>query len=139
LITKKSFTIHTSTTPQTVVINNAILETNPFVADKDILVYTKVTSTFTILKDIYPIIKDFGMGMGFAITVDDNPIYYGRFHPAFLSSITFGVSTIDPAISLGSELPIHFALLNGNAMLQSLDQRNDERILYSLRETNRLR
>lgn len=137
----KSFTtsLNTSTVPNTVVISDALLESAPLVADQDILAYTESTRTFTILKNIIPIIKDFGQDKGFAVTVDDQPIYYGRFHPSSLSSMTVGVATIDPLGASESELPIRFFLIGGNATLESLDKRNDIRILNTLRQTNRLK
>jgi hypothetical protein len=137
----KSFTttINTSTVPATVVISDAVLENSPLVADKDIVLYKEATKTFVILNDIYPIIKDFGQTNGFAVTVDKKPIYYGRFHPAYLSSITFGIATLDPWLSRDNELSINFQHIDGNTMLPQLDKRNDKRILNTLEKTKRLR
>ena len=137
----KSFTstIDQSTLPATISITDAVLEDVPIIADNEIRFYKKATTTFTVRKDIHSIIKNFGPDRAFAVTVDKVPVYYGRFHPLYLSSIAYGVATIAPMFSGGNELKIDFALLQGSTILEQLDKRNDSRILGALDETGRLR
>lgn len=137
----KSFTatVDQSTTPVTVSITNAVLDDTPLVADQDIQSYTKATTTFTLKKDIQTIIQNYGTDKAFAVMVNNQPVYYGMFHPLYLSSMTFGVATIAPGLSNKNGLKIDFILTEGNDVLQQLDKRNDERIINALKATNRLR
>lgn len=137
----KSFTstVDQSTTPATVSITNAVLEDTPLVGDKDVKFYTKATTTFTLKKDVQTAIQNYGPDKGFAVTVNSQPIYYGKFHPMYLSSMTYGVATIAPFLYINNELKIDFVNLEGNSFLQQLDKRNDSRILNTLKATNRLR
>lgn len=137
----KSFTstVDQSTTLATVSITNAILEDTPLVADQDIQFYTKATTTFTLRKDIQTLIHNYGPDKAFAVTVDNQPIYYGKFHPLYLSSITFGIATIAPFLFNNNELKIDFTNIEGTSFLQQLDKRNDSRIINTLKATNRLR
>ena len=137
----KSFaaTVDQSITPVTVSITNAVLDDKPLVGDQDIQSYTKATTTFTLTKDIQTIIQNFGTDKAFAVMVNNQPVYYGMFHPLYLSSMTFGVATIAPGLSNKNGLKIDFILIEGNDVLQQLDKRNDERIINALKATNRLR
>ena len=136
----KSFSKQTTvgTNPASIVITDAILADEPFVSDEDILFYTRSTTTFTLNKDINPIIRNYNGDKGFAVTVDGAPVYYGVFHPLILSSLTIGVATIDPLLSR-KELPIYFVLINGNDQLRLADKRNDSRILAAMQASGRLR
>ncbi len=137
----KSFTatVDQSTTPVTVSITNAVLDDKPLAADQDIQLYTKETTTFTLKKDIQTIIENFGTDKAFAVMVNNQPVYYGMFHPLYLSSMTFGVATIAPGLSNKNSLKIDFVLTEGNDFLKQLDKRNDMRIINALKATNRLR
>ena len=136
----KSFTstIDQSTTPATISITNAVPENIPLVADEDIQFYAKEATTFILKKDIQTIIKNYGSDKAFVVTVDNQPIYYGKFHPLHLSSIIFGVATIAPFSLNKNKLEIHFATIGGNSLLQQYDKRNDSRIINALKATNRL-
>ena len=137
----KSFTaiIDRTTNPATVSISNAVLADTPFVADTDIEFYTKSTTTFKLKKDIKSIIKNYGVDKAFAVTVNNQAVFFGVFYPAYLSSIAFGVATIDPIIFHDNELKIQFATIDGNSYLLQLDKRNDSRITNSLKASGRLR
>lgn len=137
----KSFTanVDVTTTPATVSISNAVLADAPLIADKDIKFYTKSTTTFELKKDIKSIIKNYGADKAFAVTVNNQPIYLGVFHPGYLSFIAFGVATIDPIPSSDNELNIQFATIEGNTFLLQLDKRNDNQIINSLKATGRVR
>jgi hypothetical protein len=137
----KSFTsgVDQSTTPATVSITNAVLDDTPLVTDQDIQFYTKATTTFTLRKDIQTTIQNYGPDKAFVVTVDNQPVYYGKFHPLYLSSMAFGVATIAPSFYNNSELKIDFTIIEGNSLLQQLDKRNDSRIINTLKATNRLR
>lgn len=135
----KSFTstVDLSTNPVTFLITNAVLENTAWVADRDILFYKRATTSFILRKKTQLNLQNYGPDKAFAVTVDDQPVYYGRFHPAYLSSISFGVATISSA--LNNELKIDFPSIEGNLFLQQLDKRNDSRLINSLKATNRLR
>lgn len=135
----KSFTstIDQSTIPVTFPVTNAVLEDIPLVADQDIILYTRSSTTFKLRKDIQTVIRNYGPDKAFAVTVDNQPIYYGKFRPGYLSSIAFGVATIAPGSFNNDELKIDFAP-EENSSLQKLDQRNDSRIIKALKATGRL-
>lgn len=137
----KSFntTVNQTTTPATIAITNAVLSDTPLVAGQDIEYYTSSTTTFTLKKDIQTVIKDYGADKGFAVTVDKQPIYYGVFHPMYLSSMVFGVATIAPFPFINTELKIDFVIIDGNSTLQNLDRRNDSRLLSALKDAGKLR
>ena len=137
----KSFTssLDQSITPAMVSINNAILEDAPLVTDQDIQFYTKATTTFTLRKDIQPVIQNYGSEKAFVVTIDQKPVYFGKFHPPHLSSMVLGVATITPFLSNKSELKINFIHLEGNSILQQLDKRNDSQIINTFKATNRLK
>jgi len=136
----KSFTatVDPTTTPAVGTISNAVLDDRPLVADGDIAFYTRSTTTFTLRKNIQPTLQDFGPDKAFAVTVDRQPVYYGRFHPLYLSSITYGVATIAPSLSDNKNLKIDFAGFTGSDWLQQLDKRNDPQIINRLRATGKL-
>ena len=134
-----SLNINQATNPATISISNAVLAETPLVADHDIRSYTRSTTTFNLRKDIKSTIQNYGPDKAFAVTVDKQVVYYGKFHPAYLSSITFGLATIDPIFYSNNELKIHFAAIDGNSNLQQLDKRNDTLIINALSATGRLR
>lgn len=137
----KSFTsrIDTTTTPATLSIEGAVLEAEPLVADSDIRYYKKSTTTFKLKKDIRPLVKDYGPDKGFAVMVDGQVVYYGRFHPAYMSSIVYGLATIDPVLLTDNELPIQYVQWDNNSTLQQLDRRNDARIIQAFKASGRVR
>ncbi|MBN8787724.1 MAG: hypothetical protein J0I84_11595 [Terrimonas sp.] len=137
----KSFTtmVDKSTMPATISITDVVLDDIPLVSDQDIKVYVKATTTFVLSKDIQTVIQHYSSDKAFAITVDNQPVYYGVFHPLYLSSITFGLATISPLLLNNNELRIDFPTIEGNSFLQQLDNRNDSRIINALKTTNRLR
>lgn len=137
----QSFTsrIDTTTVPATHAIEGAVLEAEPLVADSDIRYYKKSTATFKLRKDIRPVVKDYGPDRAFAVTVDGEVVYYGRFHPAYMSSIVYGLATIDPVLLRDNEFSIQYVQLEGSPALQQLDRRNDSRIIQALKASGRLR
>lgn len=68
----KSFTagIDRTATPVVNTITNAILDNTPLVADNDIVLYNRESSTFTLKTDIKSIIQNYGPDKAFAVTVD---------------------------------------------------------------------
>lgn len=137
----KSFTatLDTTTTPVTTVITNAVLEDAPLVADGDIKFYKKGNTTFTLRTDIQSRIRDFGPDKAFAVTVDNQPVYFGKFHPLYLSSILIGVATIAPGMTDNNDLKIDFITMDAQPDLQERDRRNDSRITTALSASGRLR
>jgi len=131
--------LNQTTNPHTISISNAVLASTPLVPDNNILYYTKSTTTFKLKKDIKDIIKNYGSDKAFAVTVDNQPVYFGKIHPGFLSSMTIGVATIDPILYHNNELPIQFITITGSSSLLQLDKRNDSRIINVLKETDRVR
>jgi hypothetical protein len=131
--------VNQTATPATLVITNAVPEDKPIVSDNDIEYYTKSTSEFKLNKDISSITKTYGRDKAFVVTVNKQPVYYGVFHPAYLSSMSLGVATIDPILFDGKNLKVQFIKIEGNSLLQKLDKRNDSRITNSLKSTGRLR
>jgi hypothetical protein len=125
--------------PNLVTINNAVLQDTPFVRDDEIVYYDQQARSFRIRTNIKQDVQTFGPDKAFAVTVNDDPVYYGRVHPAYLSSITFGVATIDPILTGTNDLPMRYALIDQMPLLQQLDKRNDPRILNAFRATGRLR
>jgi hypothetical protein len=136
----KTFNLSIDTTkkPAVNVITNAILADIPLVADEDIKFYARENYTFTLRKDIQSIIQNYGPDKAFAVTVDNHPIYYGVFHPMYLSSLPYGVAMIIPLLYKNNELRIDFVNLTGTYVSQ-FDKRNDNRIIDALKATGRLR
>lgn len=128
-----------STSPGITRIKNPVLENVPLLENGDIIGYRPSSFTLYLNKNIKTAIEGFGPDKGFAVTVNRKPVYYGRFHPAYLSSITFGLATIDPILSSGNEMTIQFVKLEGSVELNELDKRNDSRITEAFSASNRLR
>jgi len=126
--------------PYAISITDARLEKQPLVRNGDIDYYEQAQYLFKLKKNIKPLIKDFSGDRGFAVTVNNETVYYGVFHPAFLSSLTFGVATIDPfALTTESSVTMQYLNFDNNVQLAQLDKRNDPRILNALSATGRLR
>ena len=139
MLTSFTANVDRTTNPATISIVNAALADTPLVADNDIESYTKLTTTFKLKKDIKSIIQNYGADKAFAVTVNKQPVYFGIFHPAYLSSIAFGVASIDPILFIDNELKIQFATIEGNNYLLQPDKRNDSQITNTLRATGRVR
>jgi hypothetical protein len=137
----KSFSIVVNpTTPETVTITEAKLENTPLVSNRDIEYYKQSEYRFKLKKNIKPLIRDFSGDKGFAVTVNNQPVYYGLFHPAFLSSIRFGVATIDPVVfTTDNSVSMQYANFTNNPQLTQLDKRNDPRILNAMAASGKLR
>jgi hypothetical protein len=139
LLKSFSVTVDQSTAPATISITSAVPDSTPWVSNEDIKAYSKATTTFILRKGIGTIIQNYGPDKAFVVMVDDQPVYYGVFHPLYLNSITFGMATISSPLFANNKLKIDFATIEGNSFLQQLDKRNDIRIINALRETDRLR
>ena len=137
----KSFSIVSiPTTPGTLTITDAKLEKNPLVANNDIEYYRQSEWLFKLKKNIRPLVQDFSSDKGFAVMVNNHVVYYGIFHPAFLSSIAFGIATIDPFMfTTDNSVSMQFANLDNNPQLSQLDKRNDPRLLAAMSASGRLR
>lgn len=125
--------------PGLVSISNAVLEDTPFIRNEEIKNYDKQARSFRLYTNIKPDIQTFGPDKAFAVTVNNEPVYYGRVHPAYLSSMTLGLATIDPILNGDYELIMRYVLIDQMPILQQLDKRNDDRLLRAFRETGRLR
>lgn len=132
--------LDTTTNPYITNITNAVLADTPLVTNDDIEYYTQSTKTFRLKKNIKSVILNYGPDKAFAVTIDKQVIYYGKFHPAYLSSMVFGLATIDPIIHTSeTELSINYFNITGNTLFPTLDKRNDSRIINVLKATGRLR
>ena len=139
MLTSFTLDIDRGTNPATLTISNTVLADTPLVADEDIIYYEKSSTTFWLRNDIKPIIQNYGADKGFAITVDGEPVYFGVFHPLYLSSIIFGLATISAMPSGSNDLQIDFPMMEGSADLQQLDKRNDPKLLDALKDSRRLK
>ena len=136
----QSYTTETNpANPNIISINNAVLQDTPFVRDDEIRYYDKEARTFRIRTNIKQDVQTFGPDKAFAVTVNNVPVYYGRVHPAYLSSMTIGVATIDPILTGTNDLPMRYVFIDQMPFLQQLDKRNDPRILDAFRASGRLR
>src|SRR5687767_14614124 len=86
--------LNRDTDPHTVYITDAVLADVPLVSDGDIRWYDRGSYTFKLSKDLEPVISSYSSDRAFAVTIDKEPVYYGLFHPAYLSSLVFGLATI---------------------------------------------
>ena len=137
----KSYSLvsNSSTSPYTVSITNAVMEESPLVKDDDIRSYGYRNREFSFRSDIAAGIKNFGPDKAFAVTVNNQPVYYGKIHPAYLSTMTIGLATIAPEFISQNSLKIEYMLIEGNTDLKVLDKRNDKRILNAFVRSNRLK
>lgn len=140
LLQSFSVSINQTTNPVTHTISNAILVDTPFVRNNEIRYYDKDTYTFRLDANVKERIKDYGPDKAFAVTVDGQPVYYGVFHPAYMSSLIVGLAYIDPIIvTTNNTLPIQYINTEGSATLQNLDRRNAKALLDALKASRRLR
>jgi hypothetical protein len=137
----KSFTrtLDTSRQMGIILVEDPVLEDKPLVRNSDILFYERSTSTFKLLRNIQPILDTLDVFNAFAVTVDGEPVYFGTFHPMYLSSILYGSATINPNYMENNKLKIDFAYHDMFPFLMSLDKRNDPKILDAFRSSGRLR
>jgi hypothetical protein len=136
----QSYTTETNpANPNIISINNAVLQDTPFVRDDEIRYYDQGARTFWIRTNIKQDVQTFGPDKAFAVTVNNVPVYYGRVHPAYLSSMTIGIATIDPILTGTNDLQMRYVFIDQMPQLQQLDKRNDPQILNAFRATGRLR
>ena len=138
----KSFSVDVDqqAAPPILSISNAVLEEKPLIRNDEIAAYETQSRTFELSTDVSARLKDLGSDKAFAVTVGKKPVYYGRFHPAYLSSMTIGLATIDPILLWPPlALSIRFVVIDGSTALQALDKRNDKMILEAFRASGRLR
>ena len=137
----KSFTrtLDTSRRMGIIIIENPVLEDKSLLTNRDILFYERSTSTFKLLRNIQPILDTLDAFKAFAVTVDGEPVYFGTFHPMYLSSILYGSATINPNYMENNKLKIDFAYHDMFPFLMSLDKRNDPKIIDAFRSSGRLR
>ena len=138
----RSFTHVYDTTikPGVSVIRDPVLESSPLVNDHEIKSYTKADAIFKLSTDINDRLKNLGPDKGFAVTLDGDPVYYGTFHPGYMSSVRLGIATIDPLFT-HDQLLMNYVLFSGGNpnILQQLDKRNDPALLAALQASGRLR
>jgi hypothetical protein len=137
----KSYTrsVDASAAPAIIRYTNVSLSAAPLLADKDIAGYDPASTTFYLRKDIEPAIRDFGPDKAFAVTVNKEIIYVGEFRPAYLSSVVFGIATINPAFAQDRQLKIDYIRIDNRPGAAALDKRNDKRLLNALLKSGRLR
>ena len=137
----KSFSRNLDTSRQIglTMINQPVLENEPIVRNSEILFYQQRDAIFKLSTDIKPIVEKLGPDRGFAVTIDGRPVYFGTFHPDYLSSILYGSATINPSEIINNKLKIDFAYMDNFPFLQSYDKRNDPDILQAFKQSGRLR
>lgn len=128
-----------TTFPATLAISDYRLAPTPLVKDTDIRYYNKSTSTFFLKNTIHPLIRHYGPKQAFAVTVNQQPVYFGLFHPGYLSSKLFGLATIDPILAGDPVLAIEFSHIDGHSFLQQKDRRNDPLLINDLKAAGKLR
>jgi len=131
-------TVDASAAPAFTRYNNVSLSAAPLVADSDITRYNPVTTTFHLRKDIAPAIRDFGPDKAFAVTVNNQIIYVGEFRPAWLSSVVFGIASINPTFASERKIKVDFIRIDNRPDANDLDRRNDKRLLDALLKSGRL-
>lgn len=132
-------TVDASAAPAITRYTNLTLSAVPLLADKDIAGYNPTSTTFYLRKNIEPVIRDFGPDKAFAVTVNKEIIYVGEFRPAYLSSVVFGIATINPAFAQDRQLKIDYIRIDNRPDAAALDKRNDKRLLDALIKSGRLR
>jgi hypothetical protein len=132
-------TVDVSTSPAIIRYSNVSLSATPLVADKDIAGYNPLHTTFYLRKDIAPFIRDFGPDKAFAVTVNKEIIYVGEFRPAYLSSVVYGIASINPSFAQDRQLKIDYIRIDNRPDAAALDKRNDKRLLDALLKSGRLR
>jgi len=137
----KSFTLKYDTTQAGLQrIENPVLKDSPVLKNSEIQSYSLTQHTFKITVNANERFKNLNGSNGFAITVNNVPVYFGLFHPAYLSSMVLGVPTIDPIMTTESAFQIDFVnmhYLQGD--ISALDKRNDDKIIKALKDSGRLR
>lgn len=140
LLKSFSLSINQTTNPATITIANAILADTPFVSNNEIRYYNKATYTFRLDANVKERIKEYGPDKAFAVTVNGQPVYYGVFHPLYMSSLVYGLAYIDPiGLTTNNSLTIAYIKVNGDTTLQKLDRRNTNELLDALKASKRLR
>jgi hypothetical protein len=136
----KSFTrsVDTSYYPAVTVINNPVIDSLPLISNNEIRWYKESDARFQLTANINDRVKNLGPDKSFAVTVNRQIIYCGNIHPTYMSSVRYGIATIDPILT-ANELEMHYLLFAASASIQQLDKRNDPRLLQALRTTGRLR
>jgi hypothetical protein len=136
----KSFTtgIDSSYNPHVMVINNIVLADTPLVKDEQINSYLKSSFTFELATNLYPVIKNYGQGKAFAVTVDNKVVYAGLFRPSYLSSIILSMPYIDPILA-SNTLTIGLPTITGAGYTQPADKRNDIALINALIISGRLK
>jgi hypothetical protein len=119
-------------------ITNAVAEDEPLFTKTDITYYNQSTSAFKLNRDIRPLIKDFNASKGFVVVVNNEPVYYGLFHPGYLNSMTIALPVIDPILFFDNELKIGFVTVTGQN-LEQYDKRNDPKLINALSAIGKLR
>ncbi|MBB1285286.1 hypothetical protein HRH25_12960 [Flavisolibacter sp. BT320] len=132
-------TVDVSASPAITRYSNISLSAIPLLADKDIAGYNPLHTTFYLRKDITPAIRDFGPDKAFAVTVNKEIIYVGEFRPAYLSSVVYGIASINPNFVQDRQLKIDYIRIDNRPDADAFDKRNDKRLLDALLKSGRLR
>lgn len=139
LLSSYSTKIDSSVKPWALSITDAVLAEKPFIANQDIAYYVKADFSYTLRHNIKPEIGHYAGDKAFAVTLDGKPVYYGRFHPAYYSSIVVGLATIDPVYQV-TENALRVNFISGTAMVEHpKDKRNDAALIACLSATGRLK
>ena len=120
-------------------INNPVIEADPFIRFDEIREYDADNYIFTLKKSAIDKIKPINEPRAFAVTVDRRVVYAGFFRQSFLSS-SCDCIRIDPQSALLNDNKILVELGYAPTRdLSDIDARNDEQLLATLRRAGKLK
>jgi len=119
--------------------SNSTIEVTPLVTNQDIVEYSKRNYEFKLTEEGIQKIKTLRDITPFAVTVDKQVIYYGFFKPGISSSSCLHSITMDLSWSPENKIMMK---LGYPGQLQGVaidDKRNDQMLLATLANQNKLR
>jgi hypothetical protein len=138
LLSSFDLVVDTTTNPAIHRISNPVLSDAPFIANNAIIAYSQANRTFRLNRDVSKFFDNLNRTNAFAVTVNNQPVYYGVFHASYLSSLIFGLPTLDPLRTNSRELPVNYIFLTGSSDLSKLDKRNDNQLMQALKASRRI-
>ena len=117
----------------------SILHDTATVMNEDILEYSKSDYTFTLNEKAMQKVRAFRDFTPFAVTVDKQVIYYGFFKPSISSSSCDNSITMDIEWTTGSKIFLRLGYPGTPQGVSIDDQRNNEKLLKTLKNQGKLR
>lgn len=137
----KSYKIETDTSafPPSSSLSDVVLSDTILVKNDQIVSYDQKERTFKLKKGAMSKLKAVNGNSAFALTVNNEIVYYGKFQPGYLSYILFNVATIDPLDYGNNELPVGFSADTPGQQISPKDKRNSDVLLDALKASGRLK